>query len=328
MPPSAQQQHAPASDRSVQPSQARTRRTRRARLRFIHPLTVICAAQVLLSMSLVWSNTAYIDEADYLWVGRLEIASWLHRSPWPSAYADRLFSGAPVIYPPLGAIADSIGGLAGARIVSLCFMLGATVLLYFTASRLIGRRGAAISTALWALSEPAIRLAFATFDPLSVLLTAVSVWVIVQSGYRRHRGVLVLIAAAALAAANAAAYSGIVIDPVVIAFAFLVWLPDLQARRSALYTASLAGATAAFFLLLITAAHSRSGLVFTVIARNIADHQSSATILSDSWGYAGMLMILAVIGSITACNIEQWRRASLLVLLGLAAFCCACRPNS
>ena len=89
-----------------------------------------------MSLTLVWSNTAFGDEADYLWVGRLELAHWLHGTSWPSAYADRLFSGSPLFYPPLGALADSMGGLAGARILSLAFMLGATVLLYLTASRL------------------------------------------------------------------------------------------------------------------------------------------------------------------------------------------------
>ena len=125
-------------------------------------------------------------------------------------------SGSPVIYPPLGALADNIGGLAGARILSLIFMLGATILLYFTASRLIGRTGAVFASAIWALSEPAIRLAFATFDPLSVLLTTLSAWLIVQAGYRRRRGALVAASAAALALANATAYSGIVVDPLVI----------------------------------------------------------------------------------------------------------------
>ena len=173
----------------------------------------ICAVQVGLSLTLVWSNTAYLDEADYLWVGRLELAHWLHGTSWPSASAYRLFPGSPLIYPPLGALADSIGGLAGARILSLCFMLGATILLYWTAFRLIGRTGALFAAALWALSEPAMRLAFATFDPLSVFLTALSAWLIVQAGYRRHRGELVAAAAAALALANVTAYSGIVARP-------------------------------------------------------------------------------------------------------------------
>src|SRR5436190_23964711 len=74
---------------------------------FTHPLTVICVAQAVLSLCLIRSNTAYIDEADYLWVGRLEVAHWLHDTSWPSLYAERLFSGSPLIYPPLGAFADS-----------------------------------------------------------------------------------------------------------------------------------------------------------------------------------------------------------------------------
>jgi len=47
-----------------------------------------------------------------------------------------------VIYPPLGAVADSAGGLAGARVLSLVFMLGATALVWVAASALAGRRAA------------------------------------------------------------------------------------------------------------------------------------------------------------------------------------------
>lgn len=286
----------------------------------VHPLTAICTVQAVLSLMLVWSNTAYIDEADYLWVGHLELAHWLHGTSWPSAYAYRLFSGSPLIYPPLGALADSAGGLAGARILSLAFMLGATVLLYLTASRLIGRRGAAVAAALWAVSEPAIRLAFATFDPLSALLTALSAWLIVQAGYRHHRGALVIAAAAALALANVTAYSGIVIDPVVIAFAVLVWLPRMPGRQAALHTACLLACSAVFFGLLMTASHSWTGLLFTVIARKVVDYQNTVTILNAIWGYSGLIMVLAIVGAIAAGNAESRSRASLLALLGAAAF--------
>ena len=137
--------------------------------------------QAALFLSLVWSNTAFTDEADELWTGRLEVAHWLHGASWPAAYADRVLSGSPVVYPPLGALANSIGGLAGARILSLALMLLATVLLYLTASRLIGRTGALFAAALWAFSEPAMRLTIATNDPLSVFLVALSAWLIVQA---------------------------------------------------------------------------------------------------------------------------------------------------
>ena len=54
-----------------------------------------------------------------------------------------------MLYPPLGALADSVGGLAGARILSLGFMLVASALLWRTASRLFDRRAAFFATAMW-----------------------------------------------------------------------------------------------------------------------------------------------------------------------------------
>ena len=139
---------------------------------------MILAVQAGFSLSFVWSNTAFGDEADYLWQGHLEWANWLHGYPIP-AFHD---SGAPQIYPALGALADSVGGLAGARILSLFFMLVATVLLYLTTSRLFGTIAAVTSSALWAVSEPVLRLAFATYDPMACLLVALSMWLAVQAG--------------------------------------------------------------------------------------------------------------------------------------------------
>ncbi len=291
MPSATRHQYQPPSQRSLQRPRQRLRRPWR---RFLHPLTAICAVQAVLSLTLIWSNTAYIDEADYLWVGRLEIAHWLHGTPWPSAYAYRLFSGSPFIYPP--------------------------VLLYFTASWLISRTGAVFAAALWAFSEPALRLAFATYDPLSVLLTALSALLVVQAGYRRRGGAFVAAAAVALALANMTAYSGIVIDPVVIAFAFFVWLPCMRAGQALARTAWLVGGWAALFGLLMTASHSWAGLLFTVVARNIADHQSIAAILNEILGYSGLIIGLAVIGGIAAINTENRSRAALLVVLSFTVF--------
>jgi hypothetical protein len=284
----------------------------------LHPLTVICAVQAGLSLTLVWSNTAFGDEAEYLWLGHLEWAHWLHGATWPSAYADRTLSGSPVIYPPLGALADGVGSLAGARVLSLVFILGATILLYFTARPLIGPSGAVAATALWALSEPTLRLAFATFDPLSVFLTALSAWLIVL-GYRRG-GAFVFAAAAALALADATAYSGIVVAPVIIAFAFLVWVHRMRARRAMLRTACLAGCSGVFFVLLMTASRSWTGLRFTVLYRSVADHQSSLLVLKDIWIYSGLITSLAVAGVFIAVGAERRQRAALLALLGCAAF--------
>jgi glycosyltransferase involved in cell wall biosynthesis/putative flippase GtrA len=290
------------------------------RRRMLHPLMAICAVQAALSLTLVWSNTAYTDEAAYLWAGRLELAHWMHGTSWPSVYAYRNFPGSPVLYPPLGALANSIGGLAGARILSLLFMLMATVLLYLTASRLIGRTGALFAAALWALSEPALRLTFATIDPLSVLLTALSAWLIVQAGYRHRRGEFIAAAAVALALANMSAYSGIVIDPVVIAFAFLTWRTRMPRQQSLSSTAWLAGAWLVAFGLLMTASRSWPGLSATVFVSDPAGYQSASSALSEIWTYSALVIGLALIGTLATLRTEKRKHVALLGGLSFAAF--------
>ena len=115
-------------------------------------LIAILTLQAVLSLRLVWSNTAHLDEATYLYGGHVEIAHWLHGAPLPRLAT--YFSGAPVIYPPLAALAASIGGLAAARLLSLAFMLGATALLWSTTSKLFGARAAFFAAALFAAARP------------------------------------------------------------------------------------------------------------------------------------------------------------------------------
>ncbi|HEX3925252.1 MAG TPA: glycosyltransferase family 39 protein, partial [Streptosporangiaceae bacterium] len=144
------------------------------------PLAAVLIVQAVLSLRLVWVNTAFQDEATYLWAGHLEWANWLHGTPVPPFAA--YFSGAPVIYPPLGALADSIGGLAAARILSLVFMLGATALLWGAADRLYGRRPAFFAAALFAVMGPTLHLgAFATYDAMAVFLVALATWLVVRA---------------------------------------------------------------------------------------------------------------------------------------------------
>ena len=81
----------------------------------------------------------------------------------------------------------------------------------------------------------------------------------------------------------------------------------------------LTGALAAFFGLLMMASRSWTGLLFTVVARNIADRQSIAAILDEILGYSGLIIALAVIGSIVAAATERRSHTALLVLFGCAA---------
>ena len=126
------------------------------------PLLPVLIVQTLLSLRLVRADTAYQDEALYLWAGHLQWANWLHGTAIPPF--PYYFSGAPVIYPPLGALADHAGGLAGARALSLVFMLGATTLLWSAARHRYGRRAAFFAAALFAVLGPTLHLgAFATY---------------------------------------------------------------------------------------------------------------------------------------------------------------------
>ena len=114
------------------------------------------AVQAALSLRLAWSNTASQNEATALWAGHLIWSHWLHGATVPPFQA--YLPGAPVIYPPLGALADHLAGLAGARLLSLAMMLGVTVLLWSTAARLFGRRAAVFGAALFAILGPVLQL--------------------------------------------------------------------------------------------------------------------------------------------------------------------------
>jgi hypothetical protein len=134
------------------------------------PLLAVLAVQAALSASMVRTRTAFGDEALYLSAGHLEWSHWLHGAHIPQYQT--WFSGAPVIYPPIGAIADSLGGLAAARLLSLIVMLGVTSFAWGTANRLLGdRRVSFFAAALFAVLAPTLHLgSFATYDAPALLL--------------------------------------------------------------------------------------------------------------------------------------------------------------
>ena len=234
-------------------------------------------------------------------------------------FAENNFSGSPLIYPPLGALANSLGGLAATRLLSLAFMLASTILLYLITSRLFSQSAAVFATALWAISEPTIRLAFATYDPLSILLTTLAVWFIVRAADSRGQPILVAAAAIALALANVTAYSGMVIDPVVIIFALLVWLPEMRLSRALLRTSCLAVGCIALLISFMTVSRSWTGLAFSVLNRSSFAHQGPLIVTNQIWEYSGLTIVLAVIGAAAAIATAGWPRSALVVWLACAA---------
>ena len=270
------------------------------------PLVCVLVIQAGLSLRLVWSNTAYQDEALYLWAGHLEWAHWLHGVAVPDFAS--YFSGAPVIYPPLGAVASSIGGLAAARILSLGCMLAATALLYAVTRHLFGRWAAIASSVVFAAIGPTQFLgALATFDALAVMLLALASWFAVRSSYEGGKwggGQWLMCCAVAMALADAAKYTSLLWNPVVIAL--LVLGPAGTWPRSAGRGIRLAGYTAALTIpvLFLAGGHSYvAGIMSTTVARP-GGTVPVLRVLGASAEWIGAIALLAIAGA----AIVTWRR--------------------
>jgi MFS family permease len=280
----------------------------------------VLAVQTILSLRLVHADTAFQDEALYLWAGHLEWAHWLHGASLPPFPA--YFSGAPDIYPPIGALADNIGGLAAARMLSLAFMLGATVLLWDTAGRLFGRRAGFFAAALFAALGPTLHLgAFATYDAFSLLLIALAAWCVVRAGDRGDATGWMIGAGAAMALADAASYSTILIDPVVIIVALLTAFPRPGGKTAARRVAIILIVAIVLLLagLLIGGSSYLGGFERTTLAR-VPGAASALSVLADSWSWTGLVLVLAACGVIASWAGREGRaRTWLLAVLAAAA---------
>jgi hypothetical protein len=284
------------------------------------PLIAVLAVQVLLSLRLIWSNSAFQDEALYLRAGHLEWARWLHHTPIPdfSAY----FSGAPIFYPPLGALADSIGGLAAARILSLCFMLGVTSLLWATTSRLYGQRAALLASGLFAtLAGTQFLGAFATFDAMALFLLALAVWLGVRSanGQLWTRTALLVTSGVALAAADVVKYATALFTPVVlVVVALAVW----RLHAGGAWLAAFLTMLGTWLMLIVAAIVAGGGgywrgVTTSTLARPHAD-SPVRTVLQSSYIWTGLILVLAFLGVVLAVRGET-RGKFLPVMLTAAA---------
>jgi len=282
------------------------------------PLVAILVGQALLSLRLVRADTAFEDEAAYLWAGHLEWAHVLHGTPLPSFPA--YFSGAPVIYPPLGALADSVGGLTGARILSLVFMLGVTVVLWSITTRLHGQRAAFFAAALFAVLGPTLHLgSFATYDAMALLLLTLAVWFVVHAGDRQDATVWMLAAGVTLVAANATAYTTTLFDPVVVLVALAVAFPK-PGGKLALARALVLFVIVSLLLTLGLLAGGSSyihGFTATTLGR-VDGTDTIQAVLSQAWSWTGVIVVIAICGA-AASWVLMPRRPQTWLLTMLAA---------
>ncbi len=265
------------------------------------PLLVVLGIQAALSARLVWSTTAFLDEGEYLTVGHLELNHFLHHAPMPNVAT--YLSGSPVVYPPLAAMADNIGGLAAARLLSLIFMLIATACLYGVARRLLASDAAAFfAAALFAWLGTAQFLgAFATYDAMALMLLALATWLGVRAIEEEPalRYTLLCAAGLAMAVSDAAKYAAALFNPVVlVVIALAAWRAD--GRKAGL---DALGAVVLAFALPLTLGYDLAGpstgqgLTSTTLTRTVGI-DSVRAVLDLSARATGIIAVLAVLGAI------------------------------
>lgn len=278
--------------------------TRQEAARFqIHPerkwlsramLLLILITQTLLTLRM--NNTAFEDEALYLYVGHLELGHLLHGAALQGDYPS-YFSGAPVLYPVLGALVDGIGGLAAARGLSLLELLIATALVYAMSRRLFNERIALYAALLFSVAEPVLFVGhLATYDATALCLLAVAAWLAVRWGDSAWH--VYLLAAPVMALAVATKYASLLFVPSVIALAGISAWPR-RGPKALIPPVLLAVTTAGFLaeILHLAGQDYWRGITSTTISRAQSE-ASTVTLLWDCAQWIGVPLALAIIGSV------------------------------
>jgi dolichyl-phosphate-mannose-protein mannosyltransferase len=282
------------------------------------PLLVVLGVQALLSLRLV-GRPVVQDEATYVDAGNGEIAHWLHGAgtlPYPT-----FFSGAPVAYPPLSAAVHGIGGLLATRLMSLCFMLVATALLWAVARRLAGGLAALCAAGLFAATAAVQYMgALATFDALALMLLAGACWCAVRAVDHAggRRGMLLAAVCVLLVAANVTKYASALWDPIVVAVAG-VWEARREGPRSGLIASAITGVgtLAGLGILLLAGGGAYwQGVLFSTLHRTADSGTPPLVILGWSAAWVGVVAALAVTG---AALLGRWSPDRALVAWVLVA---------
>jgi len=297
---------------------------------WVSRLVLLALLVVQTALSLRLQNTAFEDEALYLFAGHAELGHLLHGTPLYGGF-ESYFSGAPVLYPVLAAAVDSVFGLAGARALSLLCMLGCTSLLYTMTRRLFNERAGLCAAGVFAIAQSTAFMGnFATYDALALFLLALAAWIVVRTADTHP--LLTLLAAPVAALAVAVKYASALYLPTVVLLGVLTayqrrGLPRALARGVLLTVAVTALLGAGLY-----ASGYLAAIQSTTTAR-AAGTTPSWQILRDCARWGGLAVAVALVGAFSYVRAgrmsempgwrgslpgARWRAALGVLLVGTA----------
>ena len=284
-------------------------------------------------LSLQLHNTAFQDEALYIYAGHLQLDHFLYGRPVPPEFT-RYFSGSPILYPILAAAVDSAFGLAGARALSLILMLGTTVLLYSLSRLLFNERAALCAAALFGTTQSTLFLGhFATYDALAIFLLALAAWTVIRTA--PSSTILACIVAALIMALGVAVkYAALMFVPSIVVLAGLA--AYLHRRWGGLLLRSIL--LSAFTWAIVAGALALAGEDYVQglrVTTTDRDHGNadSLDLLRDCLAWGGGVFALGLFGTVSYVVRERlgevprpmggrsarpWRLALGLLLCGTA----------
>ncbi|MFF3594844.1 glycosyltransferase family 39 protein [Kitasatospora indigofera] len=255
-------------------------------------LLAILALQTALSVRL--SNTAFQDEALYMYAGHAELSHLLYGTALPKDY-NSYFSGSPMLYPIVAAVVENHFAMVGVRVFSLLCMLGATVLLYSFSRRLFNERVALGAAAMFAVTQSTVVLGFfATYDAPAVLLLALAIWIVVRTD--RAPAAVVVLAAPVAVLAVGLKYASALYLPSLVLLAMLTGIRN-KARQPLLRGLLLAGGAGGLLWAGLTFTDVLSGVQATTTARAHGTEKATE-LLRQSAEFGGLMFLTACGGAI------------------------------
>jgi hypothetical protein len=284
-------------------------------------LGAVLAIQAALSLRL--TNTAFEDEALYIYAGHQQIAHLLHGAVVYDNFS--YLSGFPWFYPPIAGFLDGVGGLELVRLFSLACLLAATLAVAGIARQLFGSRTALPSAAVFALAGPVLFLShLATYDALTIALLAGATLVAVSP--HRGRFVPALLVGALLALAFLAKYVALLFAPSILVLALVRGAgsgPQVRARLTIVAGIGI-GAVALLALVLVPLAiiapepmgEFVAGFIGSTLSRQGQVTVATTEILGRAALLQGPTLAIAAAGAVIAVT-RRRHVGALLLATGL-----------